>query len=391
MLVGLLKGLALWAFLSSTAVMSDSDDELRSRSGGSASPRKKDKRSSSSAASRVEGRAAPLPSDEPPWLSAVLRQANSATVKSIEKKLGKRFDRVDQKLCHISDRQQATEEKLEEVSAKQNKFEIEQAELRLELRQLKAKQLVDQSRPAAFGGGASSSNASTTVGPVPLSERFPQFNTERAKAPLDKAEFLVGGWQQSLRQVIEADIKQLVAQIPGTGKIQAVRIPVFNNRANIAFIRFEPTQEQTSLQLAWVFKKGLDKLSPKPTSTGAGKPLWSKPNVPLEDRPAARVINRAKKFLHTIREEAGLPLSVEEFGHPTPWMEANYKQEFMQITLGSVKVATFNLDDDTKAEMGHTEWIEDALTSIFSMKIEAWNITIFKDKWKTFVAATGPD
>ena len=207
MLVGLLKGLALWAFLSSTAVMSDSDDELRSRSGGSASPRKKDKRSSSSAASRVEGRAAPLPSDEPPWLSAVLRQANSATVKSIEKKLGKRFDRVDQKLSHISDRQQATEEKLEEVSAKQNKFEIEQAELRLELRQLKAKQLVDQSRPAAFGGGASSSNASTTAGPVPLSERFPQFNTERAKAPLDKAEFLVGGWQQSLRQVIEADIK----------------------------------------------------------------------------------------------------------------------------------------------------------------------------------------
>ena len=134
-----------------------------------------------------------MPSDEPPWLSAVLRQANSATVKTIEKKLGKRFDRVDQKLCHISDRQQATEEKLEDVAAKQNKFEKEQTELRQELRELKAKQLVDQNRSAAFGGGTSSSNASTTAGAVPISERFPQFNAERAKAPLDKAEFF-GRW-----------------------------------------------------------------------------------------------------------------------------------------------------------------------------------------------------
>ena len=390
--------LALWA----TAVllaskvggqqlnMSGSEsDELRSRSGGSGSPRKEGKRSSASKKTRAAG-SAPLPSEEPPWLSAVLKQSNTDTVKSIEKKLGKRFDKVDNKLAHICERQEATEEKLAQVASKQDKFEKQQTELREELRQLKAKQLVDQARSSSSFGGASS-NASTAAGgaaPAPMADRFPQFAAAHLKPPTDKAEFLVGGWQQSLKQVVESDCKRLVAQIPNTGKIQSLRIPVFNNRANICFIRFEATAEQTSLQLAWIFKKGLDALNPKPTSTGAGKPFWAKPNVPPEERPAARMINRAKKFLHSVREEAGLPISIEEYGHATPWMEANYRVGYQQITVSSIQVATFDIDDAATAADGHTSWNEIAMTNAFGMRIPGWDFPVFVEKWRAFVAAS---
>ena len=116
--------------------MSESgSDGLRSRSGGSSNPRKQGKRASTSHRTA----AAALPNEEPPWLTSVLKQSNAQTVKSIERKLGKRFDRVDDKLANISEKQEATEVKLAEVAAKQDKFEKQHTELREELRQLKAK------------------------------------------------------------------------------------------------------------------------------------------------------------------------------------------------------------------------------------------------------------
>ena len=125
-----MRSLTIWSFIALAASvfgghqlnMSGSEsDELRSRSGGSGSPRKEGKRSSASKKTRAAG-SAPLPTEEPPWLSAVLKQSNTDTVKSIEKKLGKRFDKVDNKLAHICERQEATEEKLAQVASKQDKI-----------------------------------------------------------------------------------------------------------------------------------------------------------------------------------------------------------------------------------------------------------------------------
>ena len=188
--------------------------------------------------------------------------------------------------------------------------------------------------------------------------------------------------------MIEADLKNLITLIPGAGKLQSIRIPVFNNRANIAFVKFEATADQTALQFAWTFKKALDAMNPKPLSTGAGKPLWSKPNIPQEDRPAARVINRAKKFLHALREEAGLPAQVEEFGYMTNWMEANYKPDHMQISIGGTKVAGFHLGDETKAALGFTEWVDETLTATFAMRLDSFSLVAFKEKWALFIASS---
>ena len=342
-----------------------SDEELRSRSGNSGS--KERARKKRAKAARTEGSSASASEGAPPWLSAALDAQTQKVTASIRADLGGTLAMITDNLNVITMTQKESDRKIDLLAQQQSNFETTQAKFQLEL------QLLKSSRSAASSAGGS--NGSTAApeagtGGNPYSNRF------EPPRELDKARFIVGGWKNSLGAVVERQVKEVIATMAEKPKLELLDIG--GSRSDYCFVKFLPQPGLSALQLGNAFKTFLYEKK-IPATGNVTKVLWAQPNRSLEARTWRKSINSVRRFLHTIREGAGMALNYVEHDITTEVISGDYRATKRHVAWKGEVVCTFPAE-------GEVCWKPAAELAIAFAGIEGFAIEAFLKAWQTFTA-----
>ena len=264
----------------------------------------------------------------------------------------------------ITTNQQEADRKIDLLAQQQQTFETTQAKFQMEL------QILKSSRPAASSGGGS--NGSTAApeggGANPYATRF------EAPRELDKARFIIGGWKNSLSAVVERQVKEVIALMAEKPKLELLDLG--GSRMDYCFVKFLPQPGLTAVQLGSAFKSFLYEKK-IPATGNATKVLWAQPNRSLEARTWRRSINSVRRFLHTIREGAGMSLNYVEHEITTEVISGDYRATKRHVAWKGEVVCTFPSE-------GEVCWKPAAdLVSAFA-GIEGFTSEAFLKGWQAF-------
>ena len=343
------------------AAADSSDEELRSRSGNSGSKERARKKRAVKAA-RKEG-AASASDAAPPWLSAALDAQTKQVTASIRADLGGTLAMITDNLNVITTNQQEADRKIDLLAQQQANFEATQAKFQMEL------QILKSSRTAASSGGGS--NGSTAAPEGGGGNPYSKFEAPRE---LDKARFIIGGWKNSLSAVVEKQVKDVISLMAEKPKLELLDLG--GSRMDYCFVKFLPQPGFSALQLGSAFKSFLyDKKIP---ATGnATKVLWAQPNRTLEARTWRKSINSVRRFLHTVREGAGMSLNYVEHEITTEVISGDYRATKRHVAWKGEVVCTFPSE-------GEVCWKPAAeLASAFA-GIEGFTSEAFLKGWHAF-------
>ena len=218
------------------------------------------------------------------------------------------------------------------------------------------------------------SNSSTAAPDGPSANPYSE-----APRLLDKARFIVGGWRNALAPVVEKQIKAVIASMAIVPAPMLETLELGGTRMDYAFIKFKDQPGHTALSLGNEFKSRL--FHGQFAAVGnTSKVLWAQPNRTLEARTWRKSINTVRRFLHTVRERAGLGLLYEEHGETTEVISGDYRANKRQVSWKGTVVCVFPAEGETKWEP------ETTLQAAFA-DIEGFGARDFLAKWSEFVAA----
>ena len=265
----------------------------------------------------------------------------------------------------ITMNQQEADRKIDLLAQQQATFETTQAKFQMEL------QILKSSRTAASSGGGS--NGSTAApeggsGGNPYSTRF------EPPRELDKARFIIGGWKNSLSAVVERQVKEVIAMMAEKPKLELLDLG--GSRLDYCFVKFLPQPGMTAVQLGNAFKTFLYEKK-IPATGNVTKVLWAQPNRSLEARTWRKSINSVRRFLHTIREGAGMALNYIEHEITTEVISGDYRATKRHVAWKGEVVCTFPSE-------GEVCWKSAAeLASAFA-GIEGFTSEAFLRGWQSF-------
>ena len=321
------------------AMAETSDEELRSRSGNSGSKERiRKKRSAKAARIQKEGSAsgtgAADPADgPPPWLSFALEEQTKKVTASIRQDLAGTLGMISDNLKNIAANQKESDRKIEGLAHQQAGFETTQAKFQMELQLLKAA-ANNNNGPSSAGG----STAAPEGGANPYSARH-------EPRELDKARFIVGGWKNALSPVMEKQIRTVIAMMAEKPSLESLELG--GTRNDYCFIKFLPQPGHSALQLGGAFKSLL--YSQKISAVGnPTKVLWAQPNRTLEARSWRKSINGVRRFLHSVREVANLPLTYVEHNETTEIISADYRANKRHVAWKGQLLCSFPTEGEVQ-------------------------------------------
>jgi hypothetical protein len=94
-------------------------------------------------------------------------------------------------------------------------------------------------------------------------------------------------------------------------------------------------------------------------------------------------MNRAKAYIHKLREAAGIDECYQEFGFPAKFVDADYRPRNRTISVRNVIVAEF-LTNEANVSAGHTSWLQVPLETALSV-VPGFTYEQFINGWANFI------
>ena len=346
------------------------DEELRSRSGASGSKERARKKRSAKAAKCQDRNSSASGSEAPPaWLGFALDQQTKKVTESIRVDLSITLGSINDNLKIITANQQDADRKIDGLAQQQAMFETTQAKFQMELQLLKA------GRSAASSGGGSNGSTAAPAGPSanPYSA---------APRILDPARFIVGGWKNAISAVVERQVKAAIAKMTELPTPTLESLDLGGTRMDYCFIKFREQPGHSALKLGNSFKSLLFQ-GKFPAVGNDTKILWAQPNRTLEARTWRKMINTVRRYLHSIREKAGMALNYEEFGETVEIISGDCRATKRRVAWKGIVVCTFPAE-------GEVEWKTDSFGAAFGSLV-GYTEENFIRGWQDFAATLGSD
>lgn len=208
----------------------------------------------------------------------------------------------------------------------------------------------------------------------------PSGSSGSSSASCDRSMFIVYIGDNVPREAAEKYLKENIIDKHVQARAIKFEIDTLDGaapRTSYLFMRAKSGDGKTGVQKCWELKILVD-AEPPSTLDGKAK-VWIQPCRPQAEREHRKLLNQGRRFLHWMREEAGIAAKIQEHGCLVAAVGGKYyPMPKANITWRGKPVA--------KITSGAIEWLEDGvLNSVFLADFRDFSPTAFRSKWAAFL------